>query len=140
MVVTTVLGKQYFYMKKILCVFLVILVGCTSSENEAWEGKWQAKWTTDPAGYGELAKDLKFEMDGSFDFKDEELTISAYGYSGCVFGTDTLEHTILWRINGDTLELQNTEDEPGIQYKILNQADNQISLQLVEDIFITLSK
>jgi hypothetical protein len=127
-------------MKKILCLLLVVLVGCTSSENEAWEGQWQAKWTTDPAGYGELAKDLKFEMDGSFNFKDEKLTISAYGYSGCIFGTDTLEHTILWKINGDTLELQNTEDEPGIQYKILNQTDNEISLQLVEDIFITLSK
>lgn len=127
-------------MKKILGLFLVVLVGCTSSENEGWGGKWQAKWTTDPAGYGELAKDLKFEMDGSFDFKDEKLTISAFGYSGCVFGTDTLEHTILWKISGDTLELQNTEDEPGIQYKILNVTDYEISLQLVEDIFITLSK
>ena len=132
-------------MKKSLCLFLVVLMivvlmGCTSLENEAWEGTWQAKWTTDSAGYGELANDMEFEMDGTFNFQDRNVTISAYGYSGCVFGTDTLEHTILWKINGDTLQLQNTEDEPSIQYKILNQTDKKINLQLVEDIFITLSR
>jgi len=127
-------------MKKVLILFLVALVGCTSSENEIFQGTWQAKWTTDPAGYGELAKELEFEMDGSFDFDEEKLTVSAFGYEGCVFGTDTLRHTISWKISGDTLELQNTPDEPGIQYKILSQTDSEIKLQLVEDIFITLSK
>lgn len=127
-------------MRKIRLLALVALIGCTSSENEALQGKWQAKWTTDPAGYGELASQLKFEMDGSFIFEDDQLTIAAFGYEGCVFGVDTLKHTIAWKITSDTLELQNSPDEPGIQYKILNQTDSEMRLQLLEDIFITLTK
>ena len=127
-------------MKKVVLFLLVILTGCTSSEDDIFQGKWTAKWTTDPEGYGDLAKDLEFEMDGFFGFEEDELTIEAFGYKGCVFGSDTLEHTLSWKVRGDILELQNNPEEPGIQYKILTQTDSEIKLQLVEDIFITLTK
>ncbi|MCP4460765.1 MAG: hypothetical protein GY816_22500 [Cytophagales bacterium] len=127
-------------MKKVALIILVILVGCTTLEDDAFQGKWKAKWTTDPAGYGELTNELKFEMDGSFNFDEDELTIAAYGYDGCIFYSDTLMHSQFWKASGDTLELQNSPEEPGIQYKILSQTNNEIKLQLVEDIFITLTK
>ena len=127
-------------MKKVTLLVLVLLVGCSPSKEDAFQGKWTAKWTTDPAGYGELANELAFEMDGTFDFDEEKLTIAAYGYAGCVFGSDTLEHTLTWKVHGDTLELQNNPKEPGIQYKVLNKTSSEIQLQLVEDIFITLTK
>lgn len=127
-------------MKKVMLLAAVILVGCLPSEEETIQGIWQAKWTTDPVGYGELAGELKFEMDGLFDFEEDQLTISAYGYAGCVFGVDTLSHTLTWQVSGDTLALRNTSDELGIKYKILNQTHSKIKLQLLEDIFITLSK
>ena len=126
-------------MKKLVFLIFILFLNCTPSVEDTLQGKWQAKWTTDPAGYGELAAELEFEMDGSFEFVKDRLTISAFGYKGCVFGTDTLEHTLTWKISGDTLEVQNTPGEPGIQYKILEQTDSKIKLQLVEDIFITLS-
>lgn len=130
-------------MKKVFILVFAVLIGCSSppiQDSSLIQGKWKAKWTTDPAGYGELANELKFEMDGSFNFDENELTIAVFGYKGCVFGADTLEHTLAWKISGDTLELQNSPKEPGIQYKILSQTDSELKLQLVEDIFITLSK
>ncbi len=127
-------------MKKILVLFLIVLMGCATSTEGPFQGKWQAKWTTDPAGYGELANEMKFEMEGSFEFDEENLTILAFGYEGCVFGSDTLNHTLTWSVRGDTLELRNNPEEPGIQYNLLSQTDSEINLQLVDDIFITLSK
>ena len=129
-------------MNKLIFVALVLLFACSPTDpaKEAWQGKWDAKWSTDPAGYGDLAKNMSFEMDGNFTFNGDEITISTFGYDGCIFGSDTLDHTQSWAIKGDTLELQNAPDEPGIQYKVKEQTPDQIKLQLVDDIFVTLTR
>ncbi len=129
-------------MKRIPFLFLMFAFACQTADStmEAWQGEWQAKWKTDPAGYGELAAQMSFEMNGKFTFDGEQATIAAYGYEGCIFNMDTLEHTLIWVVRSDTLELQNEPGEPGIQYKVLEQSENEIRLQLVDDIFITLTK
>ena len=129
-------------MKKTYALVLLLLVGCQfgDSKDEPFEGVWNAKWVTDPAAYGDLAGIMSFEMYGKFEFEENNLTISAYGYDGCIFYGDTLEHTQNWVYYGDTLELQNSPGEPGIQYKVLEQTANKVELQLVDDIFITLTK
>ncbi|MEQ9230438.1 MAG: hypothetical protein RIF46_07120 [Cyclobacteriaceae bacterium] len=129
-------------MKRIPFLFVVLVFACqpTDSTTEAWQGEWTARWKTDPAGYGALAAEMSFEMNGKFTFDGDQATISAYGYEGCIFNVDTLEHTLIWTLRSDTLELQNQPGEPGIQYKVLEQSEKQIRLQLVDDIFITLTK
>lgn len=129
-------------MKRSIFLLLVLFTACqgTDPAKDAWQGSWQARWDTDPAGYGELAESMSFEMNGEFLFDGDNLTIKAYGYPGCIFGVDTLSHTQTWDLKGDTLELQNEPDEAGIQYMILEQSGGSARLQLVDDIFITLTK
>ncbi len=129
-------------MKKLVFLSLIFLMACQSGDSakEAWEGRWSAKWSTDPSGYGDLALGMSFEMDGVFEFDEEQVTIDAYGFEGCIFGEDTLSHSQSWEIRNDTLELQHTPGEPGIFYKVLEQTDQTIRLQLVDDIFVTLTK
>ena len=130
-------------MNRIAFVLLVVLSACGgSSEKDAWEGKWRAKWETDrnAFGYEGIPADYIFTMDGEFEFEGDKVTISAFGFDKCIFQTDTSIHTQSWEISGDTLELQNEPDDIGFQYKVLDKTENMIRLQLVDDIFITLSK
>ena len=129
-------------MKKLGFVLLIALVGCAKcpEEKKSWTGEWDAKWTTNPAAYGNLGADMKFEMNGKFNFECKEMTLSAFGYENCIFGVDTLEHTQLWRVSGDTLMLENEDGDPGMHYRILSTSENEIRLLLVDDIYVTLTK
>lgn len=79
-------------------------------------------------------------MDGSFTFSGDTLIIEAFGHPGCVFGIDTIRHQQNWKIVNDSLVLINAEGQPGIGYQINTFQDNQIRLQLMEDIEVTLSR
>lgn len=130
-------------MKRIALLLIVIASACGgTTEKDAWDGKWKAKWETDrnAFGYEGLPSDYSFVMDGEFEFAGDKVTISAFGYDKCIFQTDTSVHTQSWDLAGDTLELQNQPGEVGLQYRILERTDAIIRLQLVDDIFITLSK
>jgi len=130
-------------MNRIVLIFLVLISACAApTEKEAWQGAWTAKWETDrkAPGYEIIPVDYSFEMNGRFDFAEDKVTISAYGFPKCIFQTDTTVFTQSWVLRGDTLELQNQPGEFGLQYKVLEQTSDIIRLQLVDDIFITLTK
>lgn len=114
----------------------------TPKEKDAWQGEWTATWQTDRSapGYEAIPADYAFEMNGRFEFDTDKVTISAYGFPKCVFQSDTTVFTQTWMLRGDTLELQNQPGEYGLQYKVLEQSASRIRLQLVDDIFITLTK
>lgn len=130
-------------MKRIAFVLIVLVSACSgTSEKNAWEGKWKAKWETDrnAFGYEGIPADYSFTMNGEFEFVGDKVTIAAFGYDKCIFQTDTSIHTQSWELSGDTLELQNQPGEVGLQYRVIEKTDGKIRLQLVDDIFITLSK
>lgn len=120
-------------------VFIVVVIsGCTSSPVV---GSWKAKWTTDPASYPNVDASVKFTMDGQFKFTaDGKVTISAYGHKGCIFSSDTLIHSLNWKLNNDTLKLVNENDVHGMTYSVLNLTTDKMKLQLMEDIFLDLEK
>jgi hypothetical protein len=130
-------------MKRLFLLLIVIVASCGSpSEKDAWQGQWEAKWETDKNGYGYegLPDDYVFEMTGTFDFSGDQVTITANGFDKCIFQTEVSTHTQSWEIRGDTLELQNQPGEIGLQYRVLERTEDKIRLQLVDDIFITLTK
>lgn len=130
-------------MKRIVSLIFVLAVACGSpSEKDAWQGEWDAKWETDKNafGYEGLPDDYVFEMTGKFDFSGDQVTITANGFEKCIFQTEVSEHTQSWDLRGDTLELQNPSGEVGLQYRVLERTTDKIRLQLVDDIFITLTK
>ena len=123
-----------------ILIVLAFFSGCSNNES-GLEGEWKAKWRTDPASYPGVDASVKFTMDGQFKFSpDGKVSISAYGDKGCIFGSDTLIHSVNWNLNNDTLKLVNENDAHGMTYSVLNLTADKMKLQLMEDIFLDLEK
>ncbi len=133
-------------MKKLFLIPLVAFIACnttadekTSNRPSEWHGSWQAEWETPPESYPEV-QDMEFYMTGVFEFTEDSLTKTVNGYPGCIFAIDTLSHTQSWYVSGDTLYLMNASESAGMTYRIASKDNERIRLQLMEDIFVTLSK
>ena len=133
-------------MKKLFVIPFLAFIACSSPSNEKdtnrsseWNGTWTAEWETPPKSYPEM-KDMEFYMTGRFAFTSDSLTKTVNGYPGCIFAVDTLSHTQAWHISGDTLFLINYPGTTGMTYQIVSKSADRIKLQLMEDIFITLSR
>ena len=137
-------------LKRIYPLFFLLLIACTTAstegENEGnkpseWLGEWKAEWETPPESpsYAGI-EDMEFYMDGVFIFTKDSLTVQNNGYPGCIFAVDTLQHTQLWSISNDSLITFNDPKTPGMTYRVTYLDKEQIKLQLMEDIFVTLTK
>lgn len=133
-------------MKKLFVIPLIIAIACSAPTSEEdsdrpseWRGTWMAEWETPPESYPGI-EDMEFYMRGRFVFSDDSLTKVVYGYPGCIFAVDTLSHTQSWYVSNDTLFLMNDTENQGMTYKITSKTEERIQLQLMEDIFVTLTK
>ena len=135
-------------MKRFYPLLALFAVACSSGSSEngsdrpaEWLGEWKAEWETPPESpsYAGI-QDMEFYMDGKFVFSEDSLMVQNNGYPGCIFAVDTLKHTQLWSISNDTLLTFNNPKTPGMTYKIKRLGEDRIQLQLMEDIFVTLSK
>ena len=135
-------------MKRFYPLLVLIAIACSPGNTESesnrpseWIGEWKAEWETPPESpsYAGI-EDMEFYMDGKFVFTKDSLMVQNNGYPGCIFAVDTLKHTQLWSISNDTLLTFNNPKTPGMSYKITRLGEDRIHLQLMEDIFVTLSK
>ncbi|MEP4532425.1 MAG: hypothetical protein ABJ004_05015 [Cyclobacteriaceae bacterium] len=130
--------------KTIFLIALVAAFSCTETKkNERpahWAGEWQATWKTDPASFEGIEGITDYTMPGKFIFTGDSLNIKAFGFEGCVFSKDTLDHVLVWKVSGDSLILINDQDTPGMVYSIRESGEKKIGLQLMDDIFLTLEK
>lgn len=132
-------------MKKLLFLLtLIVAISCSETKNNerpaSWNGEWTATWKTDPESFEGIEGITDFTMPGKFIFDSDSVNIKAYGFEGCVFSKDTLDHKLMWKVSGDSLILINDEDTPGMVYSVKEAGEKKISLQLMEDIFLTLEK
>ena len=139
-------------MKKSLTIsaflfFAILMVNCSGKKTEGSysandiQGIWKAQWVTDPASYPGVDSSIEFTMDGQFEFAETgEVTISAYGHESCIFSSDTLIHSLNWVLENDTLRLVNENDIHGMTYSVLDLSTEKMKLQLMEDIFLNLTK
>jgi len=124
-------------MRLLLIASFLLLYACGPADG--WQGEWTAKWEMSKDSYPQM-KGYAFEMDGKFQCDDDQVTISTYGYEGCIFQTDTSVNTQKWKVQSDTLQLINDPEDLGMSYKILEKSENKAKLQLLDDIFITLER
>lgn len=132
-------------MKKLIPIILILSACGGTNEKAAYNrpdqmvGVWSAKWETPAESYPDLT-DTEFYMNGEFTFTSDSLKIENNGFPGCIFNVDTIAHTQSWYISNDTLFLFNEPEVLGMSYVIKRQSESKIELQLMEDIFVTLSK
>ncbi len=104
-------------------------------------GKWDVQWITYPEEGMEATPGLNLTMNGKMYIEDNgKIAVHAYGYEGCIFGSDTLKHSLNWSVSGDTLNLINEGDDFGIPYVIKEVSQDKVKLQLVEDVFLFLTR
>lgn len=133
---------------KLLLLLFLLSVGLLftrCSQNNAGEdliGKWEANWKTSKNAFPNVKNNVSFTMNGLMEFEpnDQSVTITAYGYPGCIFSSDTLRHSQKWKVKSDTLELLNDGDIHGITYLIKKKSQDKIELVLMGDIMIELSR
>ncbi len=125
-----------------LAIVLMLNACQNSSEKEnGVVGDWKVQWVTYPEKGTDPDPSINLTMNGKMEIKkDGKITVHAYGYKGCIFGADTLVHTLNWSVVGDTLNLTNEGDEFGIPYIIKESSDQKMKLQLVDDVFLFLTK
>jgi hypothetical protein len=133
-----------FFIKFSLLITGIYFFSC-ERRNENKEnllvGSWEAVWETDSAGFPEQVNRNDCRMRGKVAFSSDGLAeIRAYGFEGCVFMTDTMTNSLQWKVNGDTLHLLSEGDSYGLPYRINYVTNDQMQLQLLEDIKLTLQK
>ncbi len=121
-------------------VFLLSYCSDKDKADSMLEGKWKATWKTSKEAFPEVGTDVALTMDGWVDFNNDKVTITAYGYPGCIFSADTLEHSQKWVLKNDTLELLNEGDIHGISYLLKEKSDDNIELVLMGDIYLSLTR
>lgn len=127
--------------KTFLLAAIVLCLSCSTEEKPVtWEGRWKATWETDPAAFAGIVGVTDFTMPGYFIFTDDKVNIQAFGFPGCAFSVDTLDHTLFWKVRNDSLLLINDADTPGMAYQITESNSKRVKLQLLGDIFVNLEK
>jgi len=143
----TAINRMSLYPK--LSFLLVLLVfGCTTSGektgsalDQPWVGKWKAEWKTEPEAFPDVSGIEKFSMNGNLTFdSDGSVEIAAFGFPGCIFSSDTLEHELTWQVKNDTLNLRSVDDPYGIPYNIIELSGKKVELRLMGDITLTLTR
>lgn len=140
--------------KKGLWAILVLMVACRPATKEkpvetegpavvdpraVFLGEWQAQWNTTQEAFPDVT-DSQLTMDGVFDFSEDSISVTLYGYPGCLFSHDTLSNRSRWALSGNTLSLINEDNTPGITYEIKSQESKKVEMVFLEDIFVTLTR
>ncbi len=125
--------------------FLIVFfkIGCNSkkSKSEQIIGNWNAHWETKPEESLPEMKEENLNMNGQIKFEEDgKVTITAYGFEGCIFSSDTLVNTLNWKLEDSILRFIDSGDKQGLPYAIKEFSNQELHLLLLDDIKLTLSR
>lgn len=121
---------------------MLTLPSIAQSSTDQFLGEWQAEWhLADHAPELDITENKSQHMTGKMKFLKEGLVeINAYGYSGCLFSSDTIQNELKWIVTKDTIKLYNEDEEFSLEYAIHNVSEQMIHLSLMGDIFVILKR
>jgi hypothetical protein len=134
------------FLSKVILFFVVVLVtiyGCNSNKSKQQEivGEWKAYWKTSPDDQLSEINEENLKMNGVINFmEDGKVEISAFGYEGCIFSSDTLKNILSWKMDDSVLRFMDSGDEQGLPYTINKFTSNEVQLTLLQDITLTLQR
>ena len=111
------------------------------SEADYFTGTWKVEWyLVDEQMHGSFTRS-EITMNGLIEFYDNQsIEITAYGFEGCVFASDTAKNKLHYEFQDSLLNLINKEKEVVFSYKVKEKLPQKLILILMDDIQLTLSR
>ena len=104
-------------------------------------GTWEAEWYLVDEHMLETFSKSEITMNGLVIFyPDQFVEITAYGFEGCVFASDTARNKLHFEFQDSLLNLINKEKEVVFSYKVKEKLPEKLTLLLMDDIQLTLSR
>lgn len=126
-------------------IFLVFIFWSCQTDSEKsigeFEGDWEATWELSDPGLKEYYTPDQLKMRGMISFKtDHKVFITAYGFDGCVFSSDTATNELHYNLVDSLINIVNEEEEVIFSYYIDEMSSDRIALSLLNDIHLNLEK
>ena len=111
------------------------------SEANYFTGTWDAKWYLIDEDMHGMFSESDITMNGKVVVdKDQTMEIIAYGFEGCVFASDTARNKLNFEFQDSVLNLINKEKEVVFSYRVKEKLPEKLTLLLMDDIQLTLSR
>jgi hypothetical protein len=111
------------------------------SEEDYFAGTWEAQWYLIDEDMHGIFAESDIKMNGQVVIaRDHTVEIIAYGFEGCVFASDTATNTLHLEYQDSILNLINKEKEVVFSYRIREKLPDKLTLLLMDDIQLTLSR
>ena len=111
------------------------------SEINYFTGTWEAEWYLIDKDMHGMFSESEITMNGQVVVdQDQNVDIIAYGFEGCVFASDTARNTLHLDFQDSLLNLTNKEKEVVFSYMVKEKLPEKLTLLLMDDIRLTLSR
>ena len=125
-------------------VLILLFYQCTSEKDSTrsyFEGAWNAEWFLLDKDIQSMFSASEITMCGQVIFDENEtVEITAYGFDGCVFASDTAKNTLNYEFQDSLLNLINSEKEVVFAYQVKEKLQDKLTLLLMDDIQLTLRR
>lgn len=125
-------------------VFVFLFYQCTTGKDPSgsyFEGEWEAQWLLLDDEIRQMFSEADITMSGRVVFQEgAQVEITAYGFEGCVFASDTARNTLHYEFQDSLLNLMNAEKEVVFSYLVREKQPDQLTLVLMDDILLTLRR
>jgi len=135
-------------MRLIFRVFILLgivhLFQCTSEKDSTSsyiDGAWKAEWFLVDKEMQKMFSVTEISMNGQVVFDQNNMAeITAFGFEGCVFASDTAKNKLKYDFQDSLLNLVNGEKEVVFSYIVKEKLPDQLTLVLMDDILLTLRR
>jgi len=125
-------------------VLVLIFNQCTperESEGNYFTGSWKAEWYLVDEDMHGMFSESEITMSGQVIFNtNQSVEITAYGFEGCVFASDTARNKLHFEFHDSLLNMTNKEKEVVFSYSVKEKLPEKLTLLLMDDIQLTLSR
>ena len=124
---------------------LVLIFNQCAQERESdvnyFTGTWEAEWYLVDEDMHGLFSESEITMKGLVVIdQDQAVEIIAYGFEGCVFASDTATNKLNFEFQDSIFNLINKEKEVVFSYRVKEKLPEKLTLLLMDDIQLTLSR
>jgi hypothetical protein len=135
-------------MRLIFSVFILLgilhLFQCTSDKDSTSsyiDGAWKAEWFLSDKDMQKMFSSTEITMNGRMVFdQNNTVEITAFGFDGCVFASDTAKNNLKYDFQDSLLNLINGEKEVVFSYRVKEKLPDKLALVLMDDILLTLHR